>query len=166
MLHVGVRIERSCWNSWHVRDDEAAVGSFFEDLPVLVLVLCGVATIIVASVISSVRMADERQDDRLRDIVTRFADRLVETALLTEGTEHPTIDKLRALNVSRLAAELPEGIGYAVSLVQVHPVFEWIVQHASRDRPVLENSCASSRLVNAIDTSSRVVVVEVRAVVW
>jgi len=166
MLHVGVRLERSISDPKNVRKDEDAVGGFFEDLPVLVLVLCGVATIIAASIWSSGRIADERLDEDLRETAERFADRLVEAAQLTEGVEYPTIDKLRALNITRLAAGLPEDTGYAVSLVQVFPSLEWILQHGSREKPVSEDACASSRLVNAVDEWSRVVIVEVRVVVW
>ena len=121
----------SRWVSGHVREDDTAVGGFFEDLPVLVLVLCGVATIIAASVLSSSRISEERQDEWLQEAAAGFADRIVESALQTEGAEYPTIAKLRALNVSRLAAGLPESVGYAVSLVQVYPKFEWLLQNTA-----------------------------------
>lgn len=142
------------------------MGGFIEDLPVMALVLCGVATIIASSVWSSDRIADGQLEEELRGIAQQFADRLVEAALTAEGTEHPSICRISELNVSRLAADLPEGVGYAASFVQVYPTIEWILQESSCEMPVPERACGASRLLNALDESFRAVIVEVRVVAW
>ncbi|MCU0853069.1 MAG: hypothetical protein MUC90_07465 [Thermoplasmata archaeon] len=149
-----------------MRHDDAAVGGFFEDLPVLVLVLCGVAAIVSASVWSSGQIADEQSVRELDEIAQRFVDRLVEAALQVEGGGYPSVDKLRVLNISRLAMGLPKAIGYAVSIVEIYPSLEWLLQYVSDGKPISTDASASIRLVNAIDPWSRIVIVEARVIVW
>jgi hypothetical protein len=166
MLHVGVRKENPDKCPGHMRDDESAVGGFFEDLPVLVIVLCGVVAIVSASVWSSGQIANEQFVQELDEIARGFADRLVEAALQVEGGDYPSVDKLRTLNISRLSIGLPKTIGYAVSIVEVYPSLEWLRQFVSDEKPISSDAVASIRLMNAVDSLSRIVIVEARVIVW
>lgn len=146
------------------RDTSGALG-FFEDLPVMVFVLAGVASLIATAAWSEATI----KEGTLHSDLERLAE-LVSAWILDgapgEVRTLPTADAFRALNLSSLAELLPEGRSFTAAVTQRHPVVEALNSYSAQSFELPSLTGCSLRFLNAIDGLSRVVVVEVRVVVW
>jgi len=147
-------------------DDTAGVAGFFEDIPVLALVLVGVSTLVASGVHLYALETDERLVQTLHREARELMCRIIREAGAPSPDMLPFAAALEPTNLSRYAAELPDGLGYSVSVVRLHPNPEWLF--SIRSSSISQAACtgfASSRL-NAIMSDGLVGVFEVRVIVW
>jgi hypothetical protein len=150
-----------------VKADCSAVAGFFEDLPVVVIVLAGVMTILLSASWAALRIQEGNSSELLRedadDALVRF---LAEFARPATGESHPTVRHLQTINISAWARGHIESEWFLFSLVLVHP--SWIIlaqaQHGDFEHAI---SCGySSGLLNALTDDGMVGIVKVNVLVW
>lgn len=146
-----------------MREDTGAVGGFFEDLPVLALVLAGVLS--VAS--TACWCADQISAHGDSDELSREADRALRAAVrcLLQQTSLPTLESVRSSNLTGVGSEIADGWGWMVSVWVLHPYVQEVLTLGQVDgEPII--LCSAQGFLNALSDDGSVVILEVRAVVW
>lgn len=146
-----------------VRSDEAAVGGFAEDLPVLMFVLAGVCMLVVSAV-NATQDAQGVPGPELEHRAELFAEGILDVACVADI---PTVSGLRSLNISDCLQPLAgDCTGSFVTVRSVYPTADTLLSWGSlpTERPDAAGCC--SRLADALDDDGTVVVVEVTVIVW
>lgn len=146
-----------------MRSDDAGVGGFAEDLPVMVFVLAGVC-LLVGSAVSVVEGTRDDSGVRMECLAELLVGHVIDGV---ECSDLPTVQGLRSLDL----AGLTEGIGarcdgYYVLICLVHPWVEELNACGSLPDSRPSATGSFSCLVNALGDDTAVTVVEVRAIVW
>lgn len=167
MLHVDTGRVSQPWQSAHVIRDEAAVGGFLEDLPVLVFVLLGVFGLVSTSVFASREMSEREDADRLGEIAQEILDSVLSG--LNVGDSHGntlTVSALRDLNLTGWAGSVACGAGFCVGISVLYPRAEWLSSVVSGD-PTSANITGYARhLLVVTDDDGSTTVVEVKVLAW
>lgn len=144
--------------------DRSAVAGFFEDIPVLLIVLAGVMSLVLSGVIAAEReqrIGDQRQLDLL---ASRLIDSVAIEAAPDPSIEHASVVVFASLNLTRCAANVLDDEAFRISVIQLYPSMEWI-RTSSLD-PQIRDVGYASRLFNARLDDGSVGVLEVAAFVW
>ena len=151
-----------------MRLDEDGVAGFFEDLPVLIIVLGAVCILVMTATRISAEIISNDAFDRLQTVAESIIDRVrSEATQLAEVRGAPLLSSIVRLNLTDCAeAATLGGHAYKVVIAVLHPGIGSVVASAGRELPVSTCSAASSTLMNAIDESDRSIVIEARAMVW
>ena len=149
-----------------VRPGFDGVAGFFEDIPVLAIILVGVG----ALVSTGVGVAKDEAAERSQEYLEAQSERLLSCIMSEIGRRSqgllPSAIILRNLNMTECASALHEGVCWAVSIVELHPqVVFWI--------SVVGDACGrvtatgySAALMNACLEDGLVGIFEVRVLVW
>lgn len=149
-----------------MRDDISGVGGFFEDLPVLALVLTGVAVLVA----SAVHLSDVVAGERVQRLLDSEAERLLNGVLSEAGACTPDLfplaSALESPNMSRCANGLPSGLEYSIGVLRLHPDPNWVftVQSAPDSTPAATGYASS--VINAVLDDGKIAIYEVRVLVW
>lgn len=148
--------------------DEDAVGGFFEDLPVLALVLLGVFLLISTSVLVSKELSERRELDRLESVAEDIANAI--RGHLTSGDgatgKMPTVPAMRQVNLPSLADPVASCVGYCASVVLLHPRTEWLSSATTGDTPDARRVVCAGGFLNALLEDGSVAIVEVKVLAW
>ncbi len=151
-----------------MRRDDAAVAGFFEDLPVLLFVLAGVAAIVFSGVFSAAQRADGRLQEDLDAAASHMVEGLV--AHLAEldlaGNGAPGEDQVRDIDLRSLAGQLAQGHACTISLVRVHPSHEVLARWSMMQESLPKATGYAARVMNAVGESGCFTMLEVRVLVW
>lgn len=146
-----------------MRIDDAGVGGFAEDLPVMVFVLAGVS-LLVGSAVNAVAEVRAVGDGDLEATAELLVSAVLRSA---QSLETPTIQWLRSSDLDRCVRDVAAGCnGFFLSIRMVHPTVEQLQSVGALPEmfPGMTGSC--SRFLNAEADDMLITVVEVRAVVW
>lgn len=150
-----------------MRTDRSGVAGFFEDLPVLMFVLSGVASLVLTSVFVSERIASAELGEQLDAIADRMVSSVSLEILRSCGADTvPSLAAVRSVNYSFLTAESCEGRSFALSVLSLHPSFSCLVNISCNRTGVPSSTGYASGLLNALADDGLVMVMEVRAIVW
>jgi hypothetical protein len=148
-----------------MRDDDSAIGGFFEDLPVMLIVLAGVATLVISGVVASERISRQQDQSELDALADRLVDSVLVSMSRGPGIEHIPMSAT-SVNTSRCAGDVLDGESWKVAYVMRYPHMEWLrVDHSDEKMPLMDTGFAS-RLVNVVVDDGTVGVIEVSAIVW
>lgn len=143
------------------------VAGFFEDLPVLMFVLAGVASLVLTSVFASERIASATRADELEAIADRAVASVCSEMLTARGPDAPpSLASIRSMNCSELMRQAVEGRDFALSIVCLHPSLGRVLHLSSNGTDMPGQTGYASELVNALADDGLVVVVDVRVIVW
>jgi len=143
--------------------DESGIGGFFEDLPVLVFVLGGVSLLIFSSVWSAGVMSSNEASDTLEKV----ADGIVQMFVLTPCEGIPSVDEVASACASYSGAGLESCGGVFVNVSVVHPYTMAVGVVVSGDTAHCTGPMGYAvGVMNAVDSSRLIVILEVRALVW
>jgi hypothetical protein len=148
-----------------VRSDQRGVAGFFEDLPVLIIVLAGVSILVSSAVVASERISERRAQIDLELLAERMLDRMM-TSLRDAQDGTILTSSIGSLNISRCSEGYRSGYAYAVGFVQCYPDTEWLRSETSSGAVLAHATGYASRLFNAAGSGGRIVVVEVSVLVW
>jgi len=150
-----------------MRSDESGVAGFFEDLPVLAFVLCGVLLLVSSSLWVSAQLAGLRENERLEKLTDRAADMIVEViGSSTTSYDVPTMQSIERSNLFEYLNDLLRSVHYALNISKRGGQSDWYVMVKDCFTCEVSQTAFASRLLNAIDGSGLVVVLEVRLIVW
>ena len=156
---MGVSVVRS------MRCDTSGVAGFFEDLPVLLLVLAGVSSV----VLTGAWCSEQRADSAGHDDLSAEAELLVRAALLAASggrSSLVTVDALLALSPEDLAEAGSSCVGWTVVVEIVYPTGE---RHELSSGSECTFSCDlgwACELVNAAYDGDRIAIAEVIGIAW
>ncbi len=147
--------------------DDAGVAGFFEDLPVLMFVLMGVATL----VLSGTWVSQNLETIRIQEELDSFAEDLVDSVLsriLRHETPDlmPSMSWVQNISLSDLVSEIVGERHYLIAIVSRYPSFAWLKTESNGDPVRLHATGYCSELLNVLDGSGRTAMLEVRAIVW
>jgi len=150
-----------------MKADDAGVAGFFEDLPVLMFVLVGVAMLVLCGTWVS-RSLDtihyqEELDSLAQDLVSSVVSRLLRPE--TPGLI-PSVSSAESTNISDIARGVVGERHFAIAIIMRYPTYEWLNIGSDNDSAPPSATGYGSRLLNALDGSGRTTVIEVRAIVW
>ena len=149
-----------------MRSDETAVAGFFEDLPVLLIVLAGVSALVLSGVTASERLAEMENQAELESLAGRFVVTMAVSLNMDPSVEHASISSVRSLNISRCACDALDTESWTAAIVLLRPHVIWL---RTESRTVVEPTTStgySSMLLNVVMDDGIVGVVEVKALVW
>ena len=149
-----------------MRRDISGVAGFFEDLPVLLIVLAGIATLVVSTAYAGERMRAQSLQDELDYVADRFVDSVVMSLATDPLIEHTSISAIESVNATRCACESFGSESFEISFIMRYPTVEWIRSLSCADNPLPLNTGYASRLLSAVLDNGTIGVVEVSAVVW
>ena len=147
-----------------MRRDERGVGGFIEDVPVLVFVLAGVLTLVGTGAWAAEQKAGAARDDALRSLASDTMDRVL-WALSDGVDETMVVGVLAGWNASWAFTEVPEGIGWLLSVDMLHPNPGQLILLCSDAVGTPADTASDSRLVNA-ECDGMCALVRVTVVVW
>jgi len=143
-----------------------AVAGFFEDLPVLVLVLSGVLSLMFSSVWVTEARSSAQEDSELafeaREIVSRISQ---EIEFSGASGIVPLLSHVKNLNLSDCSL-VTQSRDVHVTIQIVHPKKELVCEYSSNDDPGSFSTGFASKFLNAIDDSGLTIILEVQAIVW
>lgn len=148
-----------------MRTDTRGVAGFFEDLPVLLLVLAGVSSV----ALTGAWCTDQQADAARQEGLSAAAEALVRAAVLVASDGGPstlTVGSLFALEPEDLEVNAAGCVGWAVVIEVLHPVgdrHEISFDGLDDLPPDLGYAC---ELVNAVYEGDMTAVVEVTGVAW
>jgi len=147
--------------------DNAGVGGFFEDLPVLVFVLLGVFVLVATGVFASREISEHREAERLEFVAQNLLDAVISGVTAGDSEFYMlTVGALKGLNLTGIVRSVTEGVSYCISIVLLYPRAEWLCS-ASSGAPMDAVSTGFARqLLNATDHDGTTAVLEVKALVW
>ena len=149
-----------------MKSDLAAVAGFFEDLPVLVLVLAGVLSLIFSSVWVSEARSSAQKDSELtfeaREIVSRTSQ---EIKFSGASDVIPLLGHVKSLNLSDCSL-VAQSYDVHLTIQIVYPKKELVCEYSSNDDPGSSSTGFASKFLNAIDDSGLTIILEVQAIVW
>ncbi len=150
-----------------MKADDSGVAGFFEDLPVLMFVLVGVATLVLCGtwVSRSLNAINDQEelDSLAEDLVNTVMSRLLRPE--TPGLM-PSVSSVHSVNVSDIASRVVGERHFVVAIIGRYPAYAWLNIGSDNDTDLPDATGYSSRLLNALDGSGRTTVIEVRAIVW
>ncbi len=144
--------------------DRSAVAGFFEDIPVLLIILTGVMALVLSGFVATEkaqRIEDRRQLDML---ALRLVDSVAINIAPDPSVEHASLVAFASLNFTRCAASVLDDESFGMSVIQLCPSIEWI-RIGSVD-PQGQDTGYASRLFNARLDDGSIGVLEVVACVW
>jgi len=146
---------------------EDAVGGFFEDLPVLALVLLGVFLLVSTSTLVYQESSGRREYDRLESVTQDIAKAIIGHLSRGDESSHlSTVSAMREINLEALADSVADCAGYCASVVLLHPRTEWLSSAATGDLHDARQVAYAAGFLNAILDDGSVAVVEVRVLAW
>lgn len=150
-----------------MKADDRGVAGFFEDLPVLMFILAGVASLVLAGAISSRTAGEARRQTELDEAACSLAERLVSEICggPDSGGRAPSLASIAGTNLQALAIQIEPGCTCSISLACLHPEYEWL--YGSTGTPDEPGSCGYADLFfDAIGESGLVMVLELKVLVW
>lgn len=157
-----------CWgfsqpgNDGDVRSDSSAIGGFFEDLPVLVIVVSGFLVLASAATWASGQLTESRDSAQLSELAHRLSDAVLAEILQSQV---PSIRSLAELNMSQLA-ESSDMIDALVTILEIYPRVLYIVSQGEGPSEVNAPTGFSREYFNAITDEGLVAPMELRVIVW
>jgi len=150
-----------------MKADDGGVAGFFEDLPVLMFVLVGVVTLVlcctwVSRNLNAVQVQEEL-DSLAEDIVDSVMSRLLKPE--TPGLA-PSASSAQKMDILDIASRVSGGRHYLVAMIARYPSCTWLNTGSDTNTVPPDATGYCSRLLNVIDGYERIVVLEVRAIVW
>jgi hypothetical protein len=149
-----------------VRSDDSAIAGFFEDLPVLLIVLAGVATLVLSGVSASERLSRESAQRALDNTAARFVDSIMLSLSKSLTDQHVSLSAIMSVNVSSCTSGVLCHESYRVAFVELYPEVRWLrVEPNAADLSGTDTGFAS-HLINTVMNDGAVGVVGVTAFVW
>ena len=150
-----------------MRSDESGVAGFFEDLPVLAFVLCGVMLLVSSGLWTSGGLATLREDEQLQELASRSVERIVQRIeSLTTTFETPMLEWMAQSNMSQLVEELLGSIHFSVNISSPHAANGWHMGFRDDCSGGITDTASASRLFNAQDSTGIVLGIGVRLIGW
>jgi len=149
-----------------VRLDDSAVAGFFEDIPVLIIILTGVSSLVLSGVMASERITAVTVQRGLDELAERLVCWIAIWVHPDQGIEHASLASFMSVNITRGASEVLDDESYKVAVVQRLPRLEWIRSASNSEAADLLNTGYASGLFNARLGDGTIGVVEVAAFVW
>ena len=149
-----------------VRPDDTAIAGFFEDLPVLLIVLAGVTMLVVSGVAASERLSEQRVQRALDALAARFTDSIMLSLSRSMTHQHISMASIESVNISRCAADALGLECYHVAFVEYFPDVRWVRSESRSEDTLRANTGYAAHLVNAVMPDGGVVIVGVIAIVW
>jgi hypothetical protein len=144
--------------------DRSAVAGFFEDIPVLLIVLVGVMSLVLSGVVAAGRTQHIENQKQLDLLASRLIDSIAINVAPDPSIEHASLVAFSSLNFTRCAADVLADESFGISIIQLYPATEWIrIRPAD---PQGQDTGYASRLFNARSDSGTIGVLEVVAIVW
>lgn len=144
--------------------DRSAVAGFFEDIPVLLIILVGVMSLVLSGVVAAERAQHIENQKQLDLLASRLIDSVAINVAPDPAVEHASMVAFASLNATRCAANVLDDELFGISVIQLYPSMEWI-QTRSPD-PQRQDTGYASRLFNARLDDGSIGVLEVVAFVW
>jgi hypothetical protein len=144
--------------------DRSAVAGFFEDIPVLLIILVGVMSLVLSGVVAAERAQHIENQKQLDLLASRLIDSVAINVAPDPAVEHASMVAFASLNATRCAANVLDDESFGISVIQLYPSMEWI-QTRSPD-PQRQDTGYASRLFNARLDDGSIGVLEVVAFVW
>ena len=143
--------------------DDRAIGGFFEDLPVLMIVLMGTVSVMGTGIWVSEQTESLDRADSLDKAAEEMTD-VVLSRLSEGGLTRITLDSIAALQPSSIVPD-DGSLAWTVSIAMIHPWHEVITVMRSEDLGQASVTGWHSRLFNVLHGVSSIGVAEVVAVV-
>lgn len=151
-----------------MRADRNGFAGFFEDLPVLIIVLGGVCILVASSTRISAETLSGGAEDQLKmaaDSIVRFVSSRVDDLRDVGGV--PFLSAVARIDLTDCAEQATlERCAFYVAIVILHPDSGVTISSAGHAPVAADRLAVSTELFNALDDSSRSLVVEIRAMVW
>ena len=144
--------------------DRSAVAGFFEDIPVLLIVLVGVMSLVLSGVVAAERTQRIENQRQLDLLASRLIDSIAINVAPDPSIEHASLVAFASLNFTRCAANVLADESYGISVIQLCPSTEWIRTRAAD--PQGHDTGYASRLFNARLDDGSVGILEVVVFVW
>lgn len=143
------------------------MAGFFEDLPVLMFVLAGVASLVFTGLVSSQSRSEDRLQLALDAAAQSLADDILGRLSLREGSPGslPSTSTLEQTDFEGIIAEYSNGYRTSIGLARLYPVYGRFYGTVSADDPPIATGYAV-RVMDATDESGLVIILELRVVVW
>ena len=148
-----------------MRFDGKAVGGFFEDLPVLAIILTGTALLLSANAFIVGQRCDADTVRALEAAAESLADGVLLELTDRDAMSVP-IERLKALEASSVDSFVEGCYGWAVAITLLHPWQETIVTVRSDGAARVEDAGWHSQLFNVAIGITGVAVAELVAVVY
>jgi hypothetical protein len=150
-----------------MKADDAGVAGFFEDLPVLMFVLVGVATLVLCGTwvtrnLNAVQ-AQEELDSLAEDLMNSVMSRLLRPE--TPGLM-PSLSSAQNVDLSDIASRVVGEKHYLIAIIARYPSYTWLNTGSDNDTGLPNTTGYCSRLLNVFDGYGRTIMLEVRAIVW
>jgi hypothetical protein len=145
--------------------DDAGVGGFLEDLPVLMFVLAGVTVLLSSAVWAASWFEQDRGEESLED----SAERVLETVLSglpCPRMGYPTAQGIVESNLTGAVEQSAQGVHWRLAIVMLYPGPEWLVSLSDCGVVTPASACSASKLLSASGPDGGTVVLEVTVVVW
>jgi len=149
-----------------MRAGDSAIAGFFEDLPVLLIILVGVSVLVLSGAAASERLAEAERERDLGQLASRFVASMIVSLERDPSMCHTSMALVASLNISRCASEVLDDESWSAAIVLLSPGAEWLRAESSSGSPPMADSGYSSRLFNAVMDDGLIGVVEVSAHVW
>ena len=146
--------------------DETAIAGFFEDLPVLLIILAGVSLLVLSGVAASERLAEQESQAELKSLAQRFMGSMVASIITDPSIDHASISSVQSLNISRCASDALDGESWTAAVVLLSPGIVWLQAESSTSSEPTISTGYSSTMFNVVMDNGIIGVVEVRAIVW
>ena len=148
-----------------MRANDNAVAGFFEDIPVLLVVLAGVMVLTVSGAIAAARAQDIENQETLDALARRLLDSLTVGITSDPTIEHVSVAAVLSVNVSRCAADVLADESFAVTFNLRYPHVEWLRTNSNIDGTHCSASGYASKLINVRLDDGTTGVLEVVSVV-
>lgn len=149
-----------------MRSDERAVAGFFEDIPITLIVLAGVALIVSSSVWSSARMAEDDRLEGLHAAAQRAANRFVkEIREQSSAVGLPELKWIESINLTALLLPILAPLCFSMN-VSLAGCQHWHVLVEEEGSTPATATGFAHEWFNAVTTEGAVVICEVRLIVW
>lgn len=149
-----------------MRSDDTAVAGFFEDLPVLLIILAGVSTLVLSGATAGERLAELENQAELESLASRFVISMAVSLATDPSVEHASISSVRSLNISRCASDAIDAESWSAAVVLLSPSVIWLRAESRTDVEPTTCTGYSAMLLNVMMDDGVVGVVEVKALVW
>lgn len=147
--------------------DDSGVAGFFEDLPVLMFVLVGVATLVLCGTwvsrnLNAVQVQEEL-DSLAEDLVNSVVSQLLRPE--TPGLM-PSVSSAQNVDIPDIASRVVGERHYLIAIISRYPSYTWLNTGSDNDTTLPNATGYCSQLLNVLDGYGRTVLLEVRAIVW
>jgi hypothetical protein len=150
-----------------MRPDEAGVAGFFEDLPVLMFVLVGVTTLILCGTWVSKSLNALNAQEELDSLAENLVNSVMSSLLRPETSGIvPSVSSVQAIDISQIAAGVVGQRHYLVAIIVRYPSYCSLNKGSDNDTAPPDATGYCSRLLNVLDANERIVMLEVKAIVW